>query len=277
LFAQNLGNYLSPLRLDGSPNPDYRPVHQHSRPSLEKSRSVERPLCSGLLYGAVNGATIRISTCWDKACQTYIYDLSTDDPLYKASHCVWNRRAFLIDEAVVYHLMKRLEYTFSEEGWEAMTQKLKEPQTPDRTVEEAQLQIVNQQIQNTLMGLKTADEPDLILQMQEDYRKLNAEKARLNAILQPKQPRLVSREQLEDLRGHFDTLLAGGWRKMARNERRVFLQQMIERITLVEFVTRGTSRFIIRWMDGDETERLVYRKVENKQTPFSYAEHTCEK
>jgi hypothetical protein len=64
---------------------------------------------------------------------------------------------------------------------------------------------------------------------------------------------------------------------MARNERRVFLQQMIERITLVEFVTRGTSRFIIRWMDGDETERLVYRKVENKQTPFSYAEHTCEK
>src|SRR5690606_22776070 len=44
-------HYLSPYLPDGSDNTQYRPVKQNARPSIEARRGVEKPLCTGLLFG----------------------------------------------------------------------------------------------------------------------------------------------------------------------------------------------------------------------------------
>ena len=267
-------HYLSPILLDGSPNPDYRPVRQNARPSVEVRRGTERPLCTGLLYSQIDEALLPIQAAWRPTQKHYCYYLSPYDPETSTTRTRWSRQAATIDEAVVYHVLNQLRVTFSEEGWAQMQASLQEEDHPERRLLERQLHEVEQKMQTLLNGMEFYDDPDWIQRSQTKYRDYKAERDRMLAALEPKQVRKLTLDDLTRLRAHFgEELIEHGWQGLDRNGQHLILQELVDRIILTDFDSRGSMHFEIYWRDQTvPCQPFVIVPITNRGNPFSYAE-----
>jgi hypothetical protein len=268
-------NYLSPLNLDGTQNPNFLPVKQNSRPSLESERSAAHPLCSGLLYAQVNSKLRPMGTSWHEDKQAYNYHLKLTNEITSISHIVWSRKAAPIDDAVSQHLIERLKITFSEEGWQKMTEKLQGQKQDDQSHKRKQLQSLENNMQNVLASLQILSDPDALLYQQERLQQIKNEKARLIADIEAGQTQTIQYDELVYMREHFEELLAS-WQHMTRDEKHLMMQKMIARIILTEFVPRVSANFTILWRDGDEQQFVVFSRPRRNvtsagcsDTPFS--------
>src|SRR5262249_15314169 len=108
-------NYLSATSLDGHENPHYRPFKQHVRYSREKDRTVERPLCAGMIIAEANGQWRRVGTTWLRDLNHYIYVHATPRP---DEHRLWIKTAHFVDEKVVSLLKEKIRATFDSDVWQ---------------------------------------------------------------------------------------------------------------------------------------------------------------
>lgn len=228
-------HYLSPCLLDGSPNPDFRPIHQNARPRREITRAATRPLLVGLAY--YNGQPIRAT--YQPKRSRYVYLSATYNQKTGEADTVWQRVATHIDDAISYHLLKRLESSFSEAHWDALT-----PPAPDNrhVVLQEQLASVRRRKEAILRGLEEYDEADMRESAQESYRKLKAEETRLLAQLEPEAQRRPL--DLNALKAQFGDFLGDGWARMTRDMRHRVLQLMVDRVDC------GDYWLHVYWRDG---------------------------
>jgi hypothetical protein len=247
---------------DATANPNFKPIRHNSRPNIEAKREKPRPLCAGLIYGAM--------TVWKSKRDCYLYEIAPMDKNFGIGEYAWSREADSVDDAVTYHLLERLRLTFSKGHFEKALQKL--DSSDDRTIKRQKLTLksIEKQMENLLNGLKNLSEPEMIRKAQDNYKELKAAKAQIETEIEKTKTTTFQREELEHLREHFDELISG-WDNLTQDEKHVFFQRMIEKIVLEDYQYRGNSRFKIYWKDGD-TEEFIVRPQSARGVSWSYAE-----
>ena len=246
-------NYLSPVSLDGSPNPNYRPIHHNSRPTVQARRKVERPLCAGLMCGLVDDQLTPMFLEWDGRAQKYKYCLSRYSHETTESGSLWKRHTDLIDEAVTYHVIERLKYQFSEEGWKLTLEALQNHDTSEeRTRLQHQLRSVENDMERTKLRLRTYEDADLIREDEQVFQHQKAERTRLLAKLESFETTRITYEQLVYMREHFSSLVDTWDTSLTRDEKHLVFQHLIKRIVLVDYAYRKPSLLKIVWSSDDE-------------------------
>lgn len=266
-------NQLSEFSLDGSPNPNYRRVRHNSRPTAQEDRDEDRPLCAGLLYGAVDGNLIPMFQEWDARAGKYKYKLSYYNPQTTDTQSLWARHCDTIDEAVSYHLRDYLRSQFSDEGWTLMMRELedKDSAAEERTRLQHQLQAVESDMERTKLRLRTYDDADLIRDDEKLFQNQKAERARILAKLETLETQRVDHARLLYMRDHFTHMLERWDTVMTRDEKHKLLQWAIERIVLVEYAYRKPSLLHIVWNHprGSQTCFVV---LSGSRGSWTYAE-----
>ena len=108
-------NYLSPVTLNGQPNPNYRPFRDVARPTKDSHRPVERPFCAGLIFAEVDGKRRQVGTTWIKSAERYVYVANSGNTEQLNQ---WVKTAHFVDGTVVRLLRDKLRVTFDAGVWE---------------------------------------------------------------------------------------------------------------------------------------------------------------
>jgi hypothetical protein len=251
-------NYLSPVTLEGHPNPHYRPFKQHTRPSREEYRPVERPLLAGIMYGAINDTWRPVGTTWLKDLEHYVYVHTTPKP---DEHRLWTKTAHFVDEAVVTRLREKIRTTFDSQAWEENLATLNDKYELERKRILAQRNTLERVMANQIASLDTIDLPDMIRGVEARYKDSKAEHARLSAELALVEQEIYRLDIVADLKATCEPAL-NEWEKLSRNEKRVILRACIKRIDAREW-ERLSLHFVIHWLDNTQSEFILPKQTHN--------------
>ena len=109
-------NRLSPVSLDGSPNPAYAPPRPKLPPMPPEQREDVYPLCPGLIVSDdAGGRRLNVRVHWIKTNNHYAYQLSSQPD----DDCLWVRRAAFVDAVVCDELLRVLSTTYDFDAWHA--------------------------------------------------------------------------------------------------------------------------------------------------------------
>lgn len=251
-------NYLSPVTLDGRANPHYRPYSENARPSLDKNRPVERPLCAGIIVSKYKGKWKNVGTVWIKDREEYVY---MHTARYPHEVILWRRNAYFIDRAIVTALHERLRATFEADVWQETLAQTNAGYEEEKRRISTQLATLERVMQNQILGLETIDNPNMIRAIQERYEEAEAEHKRLSdqlAATISQSQRIIA---LEKIKNTYDPTL-NSWDSMTRDEKRLTLHTFIDRIEAIPDDGSGL-RLTIKWVDGDETNAVLPKQMKN--------------
>jgi hypothetical protein len=108
-------NHLSPVTLEGQPNPHYRPFKENARPTREEDRTEERPLCAGMILWEFEGGWRNVGTSWSGAHSHYVYHAFSGEQF---DDYQWSRKASYVDGAIASLLLDKLSATFDTSIWD---------------------------------------------------------------------------------------------------------------------------------------------------------------
>ncbi len=248
-------NYLSAIDLEGNANTNFRPFATQARPSLEKDRSVERPLCAGMIVSECNGAWKRVGTVWTKDRQEYIYMHSAK---YPTEVIYWRRLAYYLDEAIVKMLHKKMEATFAPDIWETTVAHALDDYTDELRRIQAQIATLDRVMENYVVSLATLTTPDMIRAVETRYADAQQEHKRLSEGLAKAQSQVTQIETLEKLKDISDPSLQM-WDNLTYAEKRTVLHTFIKIIQATEVDGCGLQLMVI-WVD-DSTDTVVLPKM----------------
>ncbi len=251
-------NYISPVGLEGEPNLHYKPFQQYARPSKEQDRPVERPLYAGMIVAQANGEWRSVGTTWLKTLQHYIYVHCTPRP---DEHRLWIKTAMFVDEEITNLVIERLRKTFDPTVWEQTLAALEEKYVAASSPVIAQRSTLERVMQNYLLSLKTLDTPEMIQQVEADYKAAQEEHKRLSHQLRILSNEAEWLEALRDLKKDHDPAIAN-WENLTRNQRRVVLHGFIDRIE-AEPIEERALQFTVYWKNGESNTVILTRQSEN--------------
>ena len=228
-------------------NPDYHPIRQHIRPTLDEERPVERPLCAGLLFGLVNDDWKQVGTAYVKKRQCYDYALL--DRRMTGDIPVWQRNAQWIDDAIVRHFKKEVRDTFKSQIWREHIGDLDDAVVHEKKLKQAQLSAHLQAMTNVVAGLETISNVNFIRAAEERYTAMEAEERRLEAEIAALNKQSLQYQKIRSLRDKFEDAI-DKWDAMCRDDKHALLQVFIARIEAVDPQRHGGMRLIFYWQDG---------------------------
>lgn len=242
-------NYLSNVTLDGHPNPDYRPFKEHARPSIDDKRSVERPLCMGMIVSPDEDRFGNVGTNWNGKNRCYMYVFQTRDAVERVR---WLKVATYVDETITDLLREKLRLTFDASIWEQALASFEEEFTKERRRKVAQLSSLERVMESLIAGLDILSNPEMIKAVQSRYEEAQAERTRLVSDLQTIENEAEHLSSVHLLKKTCGPAL-GNWEHLSRENKRVILHAFIDRIEAYP-IRQHVVRFVIRWRDGGMDE-----------------------
>jgi len=253
LFMQAF-NYLSEVTLDGSPNLDYKPFHQHKRPSLDEKRSVERPLCTGMIFtkGAKAGTRWRVET------QSYFYVVWSDSPLLDE---MWRKKADYLDDAVVALLHEKLRSTFNPEIWEQIIRDNGKVYEAEKRRKQKELEHLLSVMRTLIANLESLKNKKMIEEAEQRYEQHQQEAERLAKELADMQEELDQIQAICSLKDAFEPALEN-WSQMTREEKQRVLHVFIKHIEATPIEKAGLILDIV-WGDNTTDQVVLPRQATN--------------
>jgi DNA invertase Pin-like site-specific DNA recombinase len=248
-------NYLAETGLDGQANPHYQPIHDHARPSREVERTVERPLCAGLVVSQHQGEWRNVGTNWVGPQQRYAYVLWSTGP---GDAYVWSKAATYFDEAIVRLLHYKLRATFDANVWEETASQFVHDYQRQRKQLDTQLRTLGQVMTNLVASLGTLTNAMMIRAAQDQYEQAQAEQERLQELLRAMDAEANELKSLLALKDNCEPVLEN-WSNMTRDEQRVVLTAFINRIEAMPVAGHGLH-LVICWRDNKTDEITLPRQ-----------------
>jgi hypothetical protein len=241
-------NYLSRYTVTGEENPHYNPAFKYVRAMpLEERKTVEAPLCIGLLGSYYNDTWIRAGFQFEKHSQTYLYNLSAHDHL--GSMTLWARRVSWIDQAIVYRFRKMIADTYKSQVWAELLEDDDSQYERDRKIKLSLINSVEQSQKNTVDAVSNAKSPEFIRDLEIKYEQLGQEKARLqkelDQIEQHRHKRLSVSQAKEIFRRANED-----WTTLNLADQKALMAAFIERIEARGYTRAGAMELVITWRDG---------------------------
>jgi hypothetical protein len=249
-------NYRSEFTLDGRPNPHYHPVQEHARPSCEEDRTVERPLCSGMLISKSDGEWRNVGTDWVKPEKHYAYVLRCKNP---TKEYVWSKTAAYIDEAVAKLLLRKLLVTFNSTAWDEALSEFSNSYDVARRRKLAQLAELERVMENQIASLDTLTNHEMIKAVQGRYEDTKREHARLTSELEATDDEARQMEVMYALKQSCSPALEN-WPNQTRDEKRVVLGAFIKQIEATPVDGHGLH-LVVCWRDGSSDEVTLPRQA----------------
>lgn len=248
-------NYLSPVTLDGYPNPDYRPIQPNTRPTLDDERPVERPLYAGLLYSQFDGEWRKVGTSWVGVLQHYTYTFWA--PTYVDQY-VWSKAAKFVDDEITKLLLDKLRATFDIRVWQATLDSFGESFDQNRKRTLAQIQNLERVKESLIASLDTLTNPMMIKAVQERYENAESEHTRLLRELNSADREAQELRALEALKETCGPALEN-WDYLTRDEQRVVAHAFITKIEATPVEKNGLE-LVIRWKDDTYNTLVLARR-----------------
>jgi len=252
-------NFLSPVTIEGAPNPDYKPYRQASRPKPESERPALPPLCRGMIVAMIDEEWRNVGANWISSKRQYFYKVHETSALRTYE---WSRAADQVDEAVVALLREKLLVTFDPKSWDKTLSSFGEVYDQERKRISKQRDLLEKVMNNLIKSLQTLDEEDMIRGAQQQYRDAKTEHARLSSAL----------EHAEDEKAKFEAVIAlkenigpalENWEQMKRDEQISVLRAFIQRIEATAIDDNGLQLAVL-WRDGSRDETLVVRECNGR-------------
>ena len=249
-------NYRSDVALDGMPNPHYHPVQEHARPSCEEDRTVERPLCSGMLISKSDGEWRNVGTDWVKPEKHYAYVLRCKNP---TKEYVWSKTAAYVDQAVEKLLLTKLLATFNSTAWEEALATFSTTYDTERKRKLAQVAEIKRVMENQIASLDTLTSREMIAAVQARYENAKREHTRMLNELEATDDEARQMEAMYTLKQSCRPALEN-WPNQTRDEKRVVLGAFITQIEAIPIDGHGLQ-LVIHWRDGSSNEVTLPRQA----------------
>ncbi len=260
-------NYLSPVSLDGTPNPDYDPLQEHARPAIDEKRPVERPLCAGMIVSKLNGRWRNVGVNWNKQLQSYRYLLKTADI---GEEYLWSKNASSIDEAISSLAIQTLQATFASDVWEKTLTAFQSHSSNEHKVKASQREALERVMERQIAILETLTTPEMIQAVEARFKEAKTEHARLTEALALEHNEERQIEALKTLRKTYAPALEN-WPKLRREEKRIILRAFIRRIEATPLDDNGLLQLVVYWRDGSKNS-IVLRRTSTVGRPWSQTE-----
>lgn len=239
-------NFLSDVTFDGKPNPDYRPAYPSERPSVDRMRQVERPLCDGLVYTFIDGKWRQVGSHWVKPLEHYAYTVfKRGDFEHKYA---WSKAAIFFDKYVVTLLRNKLLTTFASEVWEEAIESFTATQHEAQRQKLKEIKAVAAAMESLIMSLEKLTNNTMIAHVQARYEEKQAEFERLHDELAVIEVQAKYMDQLYVLRESCGPALEN-WDHMTRTEKRAVLMAFVTRIEATPLEDNALE-VVLRWRDG---------------------------
>lgn len=247
-------NYISPVGLNGQPNPDYRSTQAQRRPSLEESRPADYPLLSGLIVAKWEGHWKQVGTHWRGGRSRYNYAFYCYDG---ATHPLWRKSAAWVDKIVITMMLGKLRQTFNGNHWDQAVEHLEDGVEEERRLKEAQLRQLETVMENLIVSLASLNTPPMIAAVEKRYQHAQAEKERLEANLAQLAAKENHRERLNTLKNSFAKILEE-WDDMSANDQREVVHLLIDHLE-AQKLGKDQIACLIYWTDGSKDETTISR------------------
>jgi len=245
-------NKLSPVDLNGDPNPEYQPYRSMTRHD-KSERPIEPPTYTGAVFSSdiPDLPTKRMITQYSQDSPAYYYYLRDN---YKKNYLT--AACDLVDRTVDEMLVERLKATtLDDELWQSALESTQKSTHKDvrriensiRAAEQAQAAIVD--------NLKIVSLPELIKQMEASYATHGRDIERWRAELTELQQDNRHRRVLIGARPVLEMVIAR-WNDVPRVSRRELFDALALRIE-VSKVDLLYRRIIVYWRDGTESSVVV--------------------
>lgn len=242
-------NRLSPVNLEGEPNPHYAPQRPWVRHD-KRERQRPPPTYSGAVFSSdtPDGSLWRMGTHWQIKWQGYTYAVTDKDRIKS----VWRVSASAVDEQIDQLVLDRLRLTTIDEAtWQqaiATTHNkshidIRRVQNAIRTTENAQYGIVE--------SLKAVHHPELIQRLEADFIANQQTLDQLKHELQRLKASRTERQSLLDARPVLETIIQR-WSDIPAEQRRDLFDAFAHHAE-VERVDRYKRRLIIHWRDQSQS------------------------
>ncbi len=251
-------NYLSQITLDGRENPNFRPFAPQSRPSLEKDRPKDHPLCAGMLVSEDNGSWKRVGTVWIKDRQEYVY---MHNARYPKELIYWRRTASYVDEAVVTLLHKKLQATFAPNEWDNTIAHANYEYENELRRIRTQISTLERVMESYIASLATLTVPDMIRAVEIRYADAQIEHTRLSQDLAKAKSQVERINVLKKIKDTCDPTL-NMWDNLIHDEQRVVLHTFIQTIQATEVDGTGLQVQVI-WIDGSTDAVVLPKQMKN--------------
>jgi DNA invertase Pin-like site-specific DNA recombinase len=251
-------NYLSEVTLDGKENSSYLNRQQNSRPSLDETRNVERPLCAGMLFSEDAGVWRTVGTNWVGSLQHYTYVLWGAPP---KDRYIWGKKADEVDNAITALVRSKLSITFDREVWSKTLEVFIHEQDQAQQLMLSQIEGLERVMENLIAGLETLTNPDMIRAAQARYEDAKAEYERLSTEITAIDKETNQLQELVRLKDEYGPALEN-WDQMTRDEKLVIFHAFISRIEAYSVADHGL-RLIVRWRDNSTDEVSLGRTATN--------------
>ncbi|MBE2192802.1 MAG: recombinase family protein [Anaerolinea sp.] len=248
-------NYLSSLKFDGSPNPDYVPRKRNVRPTLDDRRNEPRPLCEGLIVSCENGIWRSAGVQWSQATGRYAYSFlsrEVNNPV------LWYKQAFYVDEIVVHYLKSKLRATFNPDVWDAIVQTFHTDHEQERKRTLKQLAGLEKDMERLMYNLSKITNVQMIEKAQAQYEQYQLEQERLRTKVIELDKDISQRQTLIKLR---DTYIPAidNWKRLSLDEQRLVVHVFVDRIEISSLPNQAV-RVLIKWRDGSSDQVDIPRK-----------------
>lgn len=253
-------NYLSPVTLEGLPNPHYQPICEYAHPTREEDRPSERPLFSSMITSEYEGERRNVGTQWVKPLKHYMYVFFRK---HATDEYVWSRAAKFFDDAVVQLFQQKLLTTFNVEAWEESLATFAEGLETERRRRTAQLDSAQQVMQNLITNLRVLTNQDMVRATEASYEEAKAEYIRLKAELAGLDNETRQLEEVKALRKSCAPVL-DNWFKMTRDEKRAVLLAFISGIE-ANPTSITELRVVVHWRDKSSDELILPRQNTNSK------------
>lgn len=249
-------NYLSRTTLAGLPNPNYAPFQEHARPSLENKRSVERPLCAGMMISKHQGDWKKVGVKWKNLSNNYAYVLWGPAP---KEEYIWGKKAEYVDEAVLSLLEKKLRATFDEAVWEKTIASFSDEYEKARKMIESQIKSLEKVMENLIGSLESLTNPDMVRAAQRKYEATQNRHERLSNELAMANSEVEQLQKLKSLKETYGLSL-DRLARLSRNEKRIIMHAFINQIEATPVINHGLL-LVVRWKDNSDSEFTLPRKT----------------
>jgi hypothetical protein len=242
-------NYLSEVTLDGKTNPNFVPHQTSARPSLDRKRPVERPLCSGLIYSKVGDKWRKAGTAYQSKCQHYAYAVYNPHPY---DNILWWKKADYVDEAVTNLMRTKLVATFDEKLWLQTLEASAQAHDGERTRKTKQLEALERTMANLVTSLETLTSPTMIKQAEKRYQDAEAEHARLSSFIAQADTQVAQLEAISKLKEMGGPALEN-WPNLSRERKLAIVHSFISRIVVTPLEQKAIH-LEVHWRDNTVDE-----------------------
>ena len=237
-------NRLSPVGLDGRPNPHFTPAQTNQPPMPPAARTDAYPLCPGLIFATDNtGARCQVRVHWIKSNHHYAYQL-TGQP---DGICLWVRRAAFVDAVIGDALLPVLATTYDFGAAEAAARQARAEVEEEQALKRAELAQLQTVLANLRTSLATLSHPHLVQAAEQQYTAAEAEAARLQADLAALAA--APSAQFPHL-PQAPKEIAARWPTLARDEQRAMLAAVVDHVE-AEPAAGNALDLRIQWRAGE--------------------------